>query len=108
MTLQKIFIENLKFFRKQKKMTQNELTLALNKSYNYINGVEQGKYFPPPDVIEEIANILGIKPVQLFDEKSNTNTYLSVNRSELVQEITNNVCAKLKTDFQSEMSKYFE
>ena len=70
MTLQEIFINNLRYFRKQKKMTQNDLTLALDKGYNYINGIEQGKSFPQIEVIEQIAKILEIKPAALFDENS--------------------------------------
>ena len=68
MTLQELFVRNLKYYRKQKKLTQNELTLAIDMGYNYINGVEQQKYFPQPDVIEKIARVLEIKPVLLFAE----------------------------------------
>lgn len=70
MALQEIFIKNLKYYRKQKNMTQNDLTLALDKSYNYINGIEQGKSFPPIDTIEKICEILEINASQLFDENA--------------------------------------
>lgn len=70
MSLQEIFINNLKYYRKQKGMTQNELTLALDKGYNYINGIEQGKSFPSIDTIEKISQILGVKAYRLFDEHS--------------------------------------
>ena len=44
------------------------MTLKIDKSYNYINGVKQKKSFPPPDVIERIAATLGIRPYLLFME----------------------------------------
>lgn len=65
-TLRQQFIQNLKFFRKQKGMRQLDLALEIGKSSNYINSIENGKYFPSPETIENIALSLGIEPVRLF------------------------------------------
>lgn len=65
-TLRQQFIQNLKFFRKQKGMRQLDLALEIGKSSNYINSIENGKYFPSPETIENIARSLGIEPVRLF------------------------------------------
>ena len=65
-TLRQQFIQNLKFFRKQKGMRQLDLALEIGKSSNYINSIENGKYFPSPETIESIARSLGIEPVRLF------------------------------------------
>ncbi len=68
MSIQKIFIENLKFFRKQKRLSQKDLSIILDKGFNYINSIEGGNSFPPPSVIDQIAEILEIKPSYLFSE----------------------------------------
>ena len=43
-TLRQQFIQNLKFFRKQKGMRQLDLALEIGKSSNYINSIENGKF----------------------------------------------------------------
>ena len=64
--LREIFIQNLKYYRKQKNMRQLDLALELGKNPNYINAIENGKYFPSPETIEEIAEFLEIEPISLF------------------------------------------
>ncbi|AEE15507.1 helix-turn-helix domain-containing protein [Treponema brennaborense] len=68
MSLQETFIENLKFYRKQAKFSQKDLSIMLNKGYNYVNSIEGGVSFPPPQVIDEIAGILHIEPEILFSK----------------------------------------
>lgn len=103
MTLQEIFITNLKYFRKMKKMTQNDLTLALDKGYNYINGIEQGKSFPQIDVIEQICKILEVKPSQMFDENSCKESVIRNNKDELANEISGKIYELLREDIKREV-----
>lgn len=105
MKLQEIFIANLKYLRKKKGLTQNDLTLAIDKGYNYINGIEQGKSFPQLDVIEKIAEVLEIPPSKLFDENTCTETLIQVNREKIISEITRNLYEKLKKDIRKEVEK---
>lgn len=70
--LRQVFIRNLKHYRKLKGMRQLDLALELGKNPNYINSVENGKYFPSPETIEQIAAFLGIEPVRLFDRETET------------------------------------
>ena len=65
--LRQTFIQNLKRYRKEKGFRQLDLALAIGKSSNYINSVENGKYFPSPETIEQIADILGLEPILLFE-----------------------------------------
>ena len=60
------FIRNLKHYRKRQRMRQLDLAFAIGKSANYINSVENGKYFPSPETIDQIAAALGIKSELLF------------------------------------------
>lgn len=95
--MKELFINNLKFYRKEKRMTQNELTLAIDKSYNYINSVEQGKMMPSFDVIEQICEVLQIKPVQLFDEQASPENIKAFNKEDYINGISDKLFDKLKT-----------
>ncbi len=70
MALQDVFIKNLKFYRKEKSVSQKDLSIALNKGFNYINSIECGASFPPPHVIDEIARLLKIEPEILFSKSA--------------------------------------
>jgi transcriptional regulator with XRE-family HTH domain len=65
---QEIFIENLRFWRKKREISQLKLSEMVNLSPNYLNAVENGKNFPSPEVIQNIADNLEIFPYQLFLE----------------------------------------
>ena len=68
MGLKETFIKNLKFYRKAKSISQKDMSIALNKGFNYINSIECGASFPPPNVIDEIAAILKIEAEVLFSK----------------------------------------
>jgi transcriptional regulator with XRE-family HTH domain len=65
---QEIFIENLRFCRKKRRISQLKLSEMVNLSPHYLNAVENGKNFPSPEVIQNIADGLEIFPYQLFLE----------------------------------------
>jgi len=62
------FIENLRFWRKKRGLSQLKLSEMVNISPNYLNAVENGKNFPSPEVIQLISDTLEILPYQLFLE----------------------------------------
>ena len=62
------FIENLRFWRKKKGISQLKLSEMINISPNYLNAVENGKNFPSPEVIQHISDTLELMPYQLFLE----------------------------------------
>ncbi len=68
MTLRETFIKNLKYYRKLSGLRQLDLALEIDKSTNYINSIENGKYFPSPETIEKIADVLKIDPTELFNK----------------------------------------
>jgi transcriptional regulator with XRE-family HTH domain len=67
-SLQETFIRNLRFFRTQKGISQLKFSEMINISPNYLNAVENGKNFPSPEVLQNIADTLDIFPYQLFLE----------------------------------------
>ena len=103
--LRKIFIRNLKYFRSKKGMRQLDLSLEINKGANYINSIENSKYFPSPETIQEIADVLGIKPMQLFDENGCLENVIEDNREKLKTEIIENLHNLIKEDIKNEIDR---
>ena len=65
---QKLFIENIRYWRKKRGVSQLKLSEMINISPNYLNAVENGKNFPSPEVIQHISDSLELMPYQLFLE----------------------------------------
>lgn len=103
MELQKVFISNLKFYRKQKNITQTDLSIQLDKSYNYINGIECGVSFPPPEVIQQIATVLNIRPMQLFDENASPENVITFDKKKFIDEVSNTLYTRLRADLRNEL-----
>lgn len=61
-SLETVFRDNLKFYRRRAKFSQEKLSSLLDKNINYINMIEGGKSIPPLSVIEQIAEILHVPP----------------------------------------------
>jgi transcriptional regulator with XRE-family HTH domain len=80
---QKLFIENLRFWRKKRGISQLKLSEMVNISPNYLNAVENGKNFPSPEVIQYISDILELMPYQLFLEHPAEETAVGTVVSEL-------------------------
>jgi len=65
---QRLFIKNLRFWRKKRGISQLKLSEMVNITPNYLNAVENGKNFPSPEVIQSISDNLKVMPYQLFLE----------------------------------------
>ncbi|MDR2757853.1 MAG: helix-turn-helix transcriptional regulator [Spirochaetaceae bacterium] len=65
---QQLFIRNLRFFRRERGISQLKFSELINISPNYLNAVENGKNFPSPEVMQRIVDVLSILPYQLFLE----------------------------------------
>lgn len=105
MTTQKIFINNLKAYRKQAGYTQAQLATLIDKSFNYINGIECGASFPPPDVIDKIAATLKIKPFQLFDENASPSNVICSDKESFVAALSKKIISKLEPKIQKDIAQ---
>jgi transcriptional regulator with XRE-family HTH domain len=85
MTLQEIFVLNLKKFRKTRGISQMTLAELCDTSGNYIGEIEMGRRIPSFEKIEKIASALKIASYQLFmddaveihkDQERETKDYL--------------------------------
>lgn len=61
-SLETVFRDNLKFYRRRAKLSQERLSVLLDKNINYINMIESGKSIPPLSMIEQISEILQVAP----------------------------------------------
>ena len=77
MTLRNIFSENLKFYRKNAGLSQQQLAEKCDIATNYLSEIERGQKFPSIELIENMSSELNI-PAYLFflDEKLNINNEL--------------------------------
>lgn len=66
MTLRQIFRDNIKFYRKELKLSQEKLAKLSNLSTNYICDIERTNRKITIDTIEKITNGLGIDPTLLL------------------------------------------
>ncbi|MFP3042227.1 helix-turn-helix domain-containing protein [Treponema primitia] len=66
MTIQDLFIANLKGYRKLRKISQMQMAALCDSSTGYIGEIESGKRFPSVNMIERIAKALQIESYFLF------------------------------------------
>lgn len=66
MTIQDLFISNLKAYRKIRGISQMRLAELCDSSTGYIGEIESGKRFPSINMIERIAAALKIESWNLF------------------------------------------
>jgi transcriptional regulator with XRE-family HTH domain len=103
MTIQELFIANLKDYRKLRSTSQARLAEQCDSSQAYIAEIEVGKKFPSPAMIERIAAALCIESYRLFSNDpvqidGNERTLSPVKRRELAEKI-NTAVTKIVTQY---------
>ena len=75
MSLDEIVIHNISYYRKKLGISDKELSIAIGKKENYIENLEHKKYkkYLNVDVIDKIAEFLGIDVVLLFSKEKCAN-----------------------------------
>ena len=89
--IQKRFGENLRFIRKQKKLTQFQLAELANVSEDTVKSIEQGRTWFSEKVLSQITEALNIDVVQLFVPIGESLTTRNENSSQLKMAIRENV-----------------
>ena len=110
MTLQQIFIANLKKARKECGLSQMTLSRLCDTTSNYIGQIEMGRRIPSFEKIEQIAAALKIPSYRLFvcdfDEKKEvkkpiTKEYLEKMPAKAKKEIVSNLLTAIKKDINA-------
>ena len=104
-SLQEIFLNNLKYYRKKSGFSQEALSERLDKGVNYINRIESHASFPTIQVIEEIAEVLNIQAYQLFKEDDVPKNIITSDRERFIKEVTESLYQKLSADMRSIIEK---
>jgi transcriptional regulator with XRE-family HTH domain len=98
---QRVFVQNLRFLREERNISQMKLSELVNISPNYLNAVENGKNFPSLNVLQRIIEVLDVLPYQLFlEHPGKTITAKNSEESALFQELT-----YLKQQFNQEFDE---
>lgn len=106
MGVRSVFIQNLKYYRKQAGLTQEKLAEAIGMSTSYIGDMEARERFPSAETIDRIASALHVPASVLFDEKGSpenikqrfSRAYAVTLREELsakVVEAIDSVCSRI-------------
>ena len=66
----KIFVFNMKKYRKKRQFSQMQLAEMLNTSTSYVGEIEINRKIPSMDMVEKIASALGVEPFRLFIDDS--------------------------------------
>lgn len=61
-----LFSSNIKYLRKQKKVTQLDIANAVGVSDNAISNYENGKFFPTADILVKLCEYLNVSPDDLL------------------------------------------
>jgi len=102
--IQRVFIQNLRFFRTAKKLSQMKLAELIDVTPNYLNAVENGRNFPSPEVLQRIVDVLEILPYQFFlEQPSDLENIKYDEKYLLLQELT-----FLKQQFCREIDKVIQ
>ena len=72
MELGAVFIGNVKKYRKAEKLSQMALAERCGTSTSYIGEIEIGKKFPSVEMVQNIAEALGVAPYRLFMEEQDS------------------------------------
>ena len=67
----KIFVFNMKKYRKKRRLSQMKLAEMLDTSTSYIGEIEINSRVPSIDMVERIAKALEVEPYRLFIDDSN-------------------------------------
>jgi transcriptional regulator with XRE-family HTH domain len=105
LTIQELFIYNLKAYRKLRGISQTQLADLCNSSTGYIGEIESCKRFPSVNMIERIANALEIESWHLFInapiDHSNTElpTKLAPSQKDELMKMANSALSKILEKF---------
>jgi transcriptional regulator with XRE-family HTH domain len=81
--LKDIFVKNLKKYRRKSGFTQAQLAEKVNVSTHHIGMIELSRNYPTLELVERIANALGIEIYELFIDPLSPNNELGQLRQEI-------------------------
>ncbi|MBD5439948.1 MAG: helix-turn-helix domain-containing protein [Treponema sp.] len=105
MSIREILKANLKFYRKKRGLTQEQLAEKINCNPKYISGIESRNKFPSAETIDALADALGISPAQLFDEKGSPKNTIAFDAEKFTDEVVDGLHALVRHDILNFLDK---
>ena len=99
MDLSRLFIRNLKKWRKIKGLSQKDLAEKCHTGYSYIRQIESGVGNPSFALLAKIAEALEIQPYQLFYDENAPSSHstrerkMESARDNLIEEVSDTIRA---------------
>ncbi len=97
-TIRETFVNNLKFYRKRKGMSQEKLSYAVEKSIAYINQIENKDSWPQPEMVDKIALALGISSSALFEETGSPENKKELFKTSFGKSLENELLSRIEKD----------
>ncbi|QND44420.1 helix-turn-helix transcriptional regulator (plasmid) [Rhizobium lusitanum] len=72
MNIREIFALNLRTLRNAKRLSQEELALRANVHRTYVSSLERCVYSPTIDMVDGLAQILGVEAFEMLVSKRNS------------------------------------
>jgi transcriptional regulator with XRE-family HTH domain len=114
MEMMKVFVFNMKKYRKKRRLSQMKLAELLDTSTSYIGEIEINSRVPSMEMVERIAKALNVEPFRLFVDDSsrnsgeppNANDYLecltTIERQDLTKRLLSQISNELEQVLQPE------
>ena len=108
MDMMKVFVFNMKKYRKKRRISQMKLAEMLNTSTSYVGEIEINNKSPSMEMVERIANALNIEPFRLFlDDKNRLSEDIQLDENYLEclttierQELTKRIITVISSDLE--------
>lgn len=100
MNSKELFGENLKYFRKQNKITQEELSEKLNITPQHLSRIENGKSFVTAELLDDLCRLFNITPASFF--YTTQEFALAQNQTE----DSFNIISKIETTIDEELKQF--
>lgn len=107
-TTREVFVNNLKFYRKQKGLSQEKLSNEIGMSMTYINQVENKGSWPQPEIIDKIARLLNVSIQELFGIDSSPQNVKYFDKFFFIESVSENIFNNLKTSIKKEIESTLE
>ena len=101
MTTREIFKRNLKYYRRKKGLTQEQLAELINCNPKYISGIESRNKFPSAEVIDALALALEVSVSQLFADKGSPGNVAAFDPQQFTQELVSGLHQLIRQDVLS-------
>jgi len=97
-SIREIFVNNLKYYRKQKGISQEKLSYAVDRSIAYINQIENKDTWPQPEMVDKIALALGITSSALFEERGSPENQKAVFKNTYGKSLEKELLSRIEKD----------